>query len=97
MMSKRLQVLLDEREHRAIQRLAKRRGMTTAAWVRELLRTARESEGARDPRATLLAIRAAVRHEYPTADITTMLGEIERGRAPGVAGGDRESDAHATQ
>ena len=78
-MTTRLQVLLDDADLRAIQRLAKRRGLTTAEWVRQALRTARQAEAGRDPRAKLDAIRVAARHTFPTGDIQTILDEIERG------------------
>jgi hypothetical protein len=78
-MSKRLQVLLDEAELREIQRLARRKRVTVADWVREALRAARRSEGARAPGRKLEAIRQAVRHRYPAGDVDQMLREIERG------------------
>ena len=42
-MTKRLQVLLDDEEFAEIQDLARRRHQTTAAWVREALRAARDT------------------------------------------------------
>jgi len=85
-MSKRLQVLLDEDELAEIQELARRRHQTTAAWVREALRAARDSATRPDARSKLEAIAVAARHEFPTADIDQMLTEIERGYAdPGVS------------
>ena len=42
-MSKRLQVLLDDEELAEIQELARRRHQTTAAWVRDALRVARDT------------------------------------------------------
>jgi hypothetical protein len=78
-MTTRLQVLLDDAELRSIQRIAKRRGLTTAEWVRQALRVARQAEAGRDPREKLDAIRVAARHSFPTADIDAMLAEIERG------------------
>jgi hypothetical protein len=80
-MSKRLQVLLDETEFREIRRVAKRNGMTVAEWVRQALRVARQKEPAVEPMKKLETVRAAVRHEFPTGDIATMLAEIERGYA----------------
>ena len=41
-MTKRLQVLMDDDELRSIQRLARKERMTTAEWVRQRLREARE-------------------------------------------------------
>jgi predicted transcriptional regulator len=62
-MTKRLQVLLDDDELAEIQELARRRRQTTAAWVRDALRKAREDSA----------------HGYPVADLGPMLDEIERG------------------
>ena len=78
-MTKRLQVLLDEKELRTIQRLARREKLTTAEWVRRRLR-----EGASagpDTGSKLAAIHSAYRHAPagPAPDIDQMLDEIERG------------------
>jgi hypothetical protein len=78
-MSKRLQVLLEEAEFREIRRVAKRNGMTVADRARQAPRAARRREPAVDTLKKLETVRAAARHAYPTADIETMLGEIERG------------------
>ena len=78
-MSKRLQVLLDESELAEIRRTARRHKLTTAAWVRQALRTARRAEPRSDPGKKLAVVRAAARHRFPTADIDQMLAEIERG------------------
>lgn len=78
-MTKRLQVLLDDDELAEFQRLARRKRMTTAEWVRASLRSAREAEGGADVGQKLAAIRQATRHAFPTADIATMLEETERG------------------
>ncbi|MEP6640055.1 MAG: antitoxin [Chloroflexota bacterium] len=78
-MTKRLQVLFDDIELKKIQGLAKRRGMTTAEWVRMSLRAARESQSRKDPATRSAILRAAARHAFPTGDIDQMLGEIERG------------------
>lgn len=82
-MSKRLQVLLEEAELRAIRRLARRERSTVADWVRRAIRAAREAGGTSDPARKLTALRAALRHRFPTADIDQMLAEIERGRSSG--------------
>jgi predicted 2-oxoglutarate/Fe(II)-dependent dioxygenase YbiX len=78
-MSKRLQVLLEETELRDIQKIARRKRMTVAEWVRQALRDARRREPMRDVTKKLDAVRVAARHEFPTADVDTMLAEIERG------------------
>ena len=75
-MSRRLQVLLDDEEYRAIQAAARRQRVTVSEWVRRALRQARvEHQGVID--AKLRAIAKASRHEFPTADIEDMLREIE--------------------
>ena len=78
-MSKRLQVLLDDKELSEIQQSARRHQMTTAEWVRQALRVARRSEPRVAARKKLDVVRAAVRHNFPSADIDRMLEEIERG------------------
>ena len=78
-MSKRLQVILDEEEMRAIQDIAKRHRTTVAEWVRQALRAARRQEPRVDAERKLKVIRAAARHKFPSGDIQQMLSEIERG------------------
>ncbi len=78
-MTKRLQVLLEDDELAEIQALAKRRRQTTAAFVREALRRAREAAEYPAPEAKLRAVREAATHAYPVADIDELLAEIERG------------------
>lgn len=78
-MSKRLQVLLGETEFAEIRRLAKRRNLTVAEWVREALRSARRARPTKDAARKLAAVREAAKLDYPTSDIHTMLAEIERG------------------
>ena len=78
-MTKRLQVLLDEEEYLEIQGVARRQKMTVAEWVRLALRRARgDYSGIVD--AKLRAITEASRHEFPTADIDVMLREIDGGQ-----------------
>jgi predicted transcriptional regulator len=78
-MTKRLQVLLDDDELAEIQELARRRRQSTAAWVREALRKAREETVYPDAVRKLRAVREASAHAYPVADIEPMLEEIEQG------------------
>ena len=78
-MTKRLQVLVDEREWREIRRTARAQRMTVAEWVRQALRAARRRESGGDVEKKLAALRCAVRHSFPTADIDQMNEEIERG------------------
>jgi hypothetical protein len=53
--------------------------MTVSEWVRQALRTARLQAPTQDAATKVARIRAAVRHEFPTADIDEMLGQIEDG------------------
>ena len=86
-MTKRLQVLLDDDELADIRELARRRHQTTAAWVRDALRTARDSSYGADSGRKLRAVREAAEHAYPTGEIEDVLSEIERGYAGGGGGG----------
>ncbi|PYV37731.1 MAG: antitoxin [Acidobacteria bacterium] len=78
-MSKRLQVLLEERELREIRRIARAKGMTVAEWVRQSLRSARRGEPMGDAKKKLEVVRSATRHSFPTADVDKMIAEIEHG------------------
>ncbi len=82
-MSKRLQVLLEEPEMREIRRAAKAKRMTVAEWVRQALRAARREDPAGDIEKKLAAVRKAVKHRFPTADIDQMIAETERGYGVG--------------
>jgi negative regulator of replication initiation len=77
--STRLQVVLSEDELSEIQEAARRHRMSTSEWVRQTLRVARRSEPANPATKKLAAVRAAVLHNFPTADIDQMLAEIESG------------------
>jgi predicted 2-oxoglutarate/Fe(II)-dependent dioxygenase YbiX len=78
-MAKRLQVILQDSDYREIKRVARARRMTIAEWVRHALDLARRREPIIDVDKKLAVIRAAVKHNGPTADIDVMLDEIERG------------------
>lgn len=78
-MSKRLQVLLDEKEYREIKKVARRHGLSLSEWVRRSLRKARHQEPTADASRKLEAVRAAAKHDFPTADVPQMLREIEQG------------------
>ncbi len=82
-MTKRLQVLLDDDELAEIRELARRRHQTTAAWVREALRRARDTATYPETGRKLRAIREAAAHAYPAGEIEEMLGQIERGYGDG--------------
>ena len=78
-MAKRLQVILQDPEYREIQRAARSRRMSIAAWVRQALDLAHRQEPLLGLDKKLEAIRAAAKHEFPAGDIGEMLAEIERG------------------
>lgn len=70
---------MEETELAEIRRLAKRRNLTVAEWVREAIRSARRRRPSKDSGKKLAAVREASKLDFPTADIRTMLAEIERG------------------
>jgi transposase-like protein len=70
---------LDEQEWAEVAAIADRHGQTVSAWVRQALRAARRHESTRSNVARLQAVRLAVRHDFPTADMDQMLAEIEAG------------------
>ncbi len=78
-MSKRLQVILDNKEMREVQRTAQRQQMTVAEWVRQALRTARQQIPVINARKKLRVVRAAAKHDFPTGDVEQLLDEIEQG------------------
>jgi hypothetical protein len=84
-MSKRLQVLFDEQEIAELQEIAKESRMTLAEWVRQALREARRRQR-RSASSKHQAVRQALKHDFPTADMDEMLAQIERGYQAGGSG-----------
>ncbi|RDI76132.1 hypothetical protein Gocc_0551 [Gaiella occulta] len=81
-MSKRLQILLDERELRDIRRAANRAGQTVSEWARQAMRAHARAGGSNaDPARKLAVIQSAAAHAFPTAEIDEMLAQIEAGYA----------------
>lgn len=78
-MGTRLQVVMSETEADEYRRLAARDGLTLSEWVRQKLRRAGRDETPGNIDRKLATIRAAVRHDFPTADIDQMLREIKSG------------------
>lgn len=78
-MTKRIQVLLDDEELADIQRHARQQHQTTAAWVRDALRVARERAQQENRARSLRAIEQASKHSHPVGDIEGMFEEIGRG------------------
>ena len=81
-MTKRQQVLLDDDEYLALQQSAREDRMTMDEWVRQALRPARQRRR-QAVDVKLRALEEGCRHEGPTADIETMLDEIEQGYLSG--------------
>jgi len=77
--TKRLQVLLEDAELAEIQDLARRRRQTTAAFVRDALRAARQEAEYPTVEHRLRAVREAVGHAFPAGDIESIRAEIEQG------------------
>jgi hypothetical protein len=77
--SKRLQVVLPDDELADVRRAARREKTTVSEWVRRVLREAGRAQPRSEAAQKLAAVRAAVRHSFPTADIGRMLEEIEAG------------------
>ena len=82
-MTKRLQVLLEDREWRELKRSARAENTTVAEWVRRAIRDARRNTSSEDIDRKLSAIRAAARHEFPAPEIDQMNEEIKRGYREG--------------
>lgn len=78
-MSKRLQVILDDKEMRDVQRTANRQQVTVAEWVRQALRAAHRQVPLTDAKKKLGVVRTAARHDFPTGDIDQILREIDQG------------------
>jgi hypothetical protein len=78
-MSKQLQVILQDREYREIQRVARSRHMSIAEWVRQALDLARRTEPTGSMGKKLEPVRRAARCQYPRSNIDRMLAEIEAG------------------
>lgn len=78
-MSKRLQVLIPDREMLEIQRLARSERITVGEWVRRTLREARMRKPATDSETKVKSVRRAASFAFPAAGIEDMLREIEQG------------------
>jgi hypothetical protein len=76
-MDTRLHLIIDEVEHEAILKAASERGMTAEEWVRLALREALYRTSGGDVERKLAAIHEASQFDFPTADISRMVAEIE--------------------
>lgn len=78
-MSKRLQVLLEPREYKTFQEIARHAGISLGEWVRQALRSAGGRHAGKSADEKIRNIRRASLYNLPTADINQMLSEIEKG------------------
>ena len=79
MMSKRLQVLLDEEELDRFRAIADAERTTLAEWVRRALRRQADDRSPVAPERKRAALQAATRHAFPAPDIDEMSAEIAAG------------------
>jgi len=77
-MTKRLQLTLSDHAYREILRESRSRHISVEEWIRSELKLALRREF--EIYKKLQAVRAAVKHEFPTRDIDDMLKEIESAR-----------------
>ncbi len=78
-MSKRLQVLIEPREYKTFQMLAKEAGLSLGEWVRQALRRLTLTHSQKSVQQKLDHIRKYSRYNFPTGDIEQILAEIEKG------------------
>lgn len=78
-MSKRLQVLIDEKEYRLFQKTARTSGLNLGEWVRESLRKVVQSLSTTSPETKLRNLRRASHSQYPSGEINDILSQIETG------------------
>ena len=78
-MAKQLHVTLPDPEYQEVQQAARSREVSIEEWIRQALVHACRREAQGDVEKKLAAVRVAVQYESPTADIETMLAEIEQG------------------
>ena len=78
-MAKRLQVILQDGEYHDVQRAARARNVTVAAWVREALDAARRREPLGESARKFEVVRDATRHAFPNGDVDELNADIARG------------------
>ena len=78
-MSKRLQVLLEAKEYKSFQQLAKEAGLSLGEWVRQTLRQTSQRFSKKNPQKKLEQIRKAGKHHNPAGEVEDILKEIEKG------------------
>ncbi len=78
-MSKRLQVLIEPKEYREFQKMAKQAHTSLGEWVRQALRRTTQQTSGRSAAEKLASIRRASAHAFPSGEIDQILSEIEQG------------------
>jgi len=79
-MSKRLQIVVSDREAEEVRQAASRSGLSLSEWARLALRQARDRQLGPTPEQKLCALDRALACGYPVSDIEEMLSEVEAGR-----------------
>ena len=77
-MSKRLQVLLPEKDYRALAVVSRKESKTIAEWVRDSIRRRLKVVEPPSPEKKLSKILKYARYSGPTGDIEQILSEIEK-------------------
>jgi hypothetical protein len=80
-MSKRLQIIVSDKEAERLRATAERAGLSLSEWARRALVREEQREGGPDSSRMLAALDRALTLGHPTADIDQMLREVEAGRA----------------
>lgn len=70
---------MEPADYRAVLKAARRKGLTMAQWVRQVLRAAYVDTPSGRVGRKLEAIRRAAQHKFPAPEIGQMLAEIETG------------------
>lgn len=88
-MSKRLQVVVADRDMERYERSARADGVTLSEWVRQALRVAERERSTGDVEAKLALIRKAASYNFLPAepDIDTLLAEMEADRNAEIEAG----------
>lgn len=79
-MSKRLQLIMKEKEIERLRRCAQRGGLTLSEWARQALERARRDQEGPTPEQKRNALDRALQCGHPTGDLDEVLADIERGR-----------------
>jgi hypothetical protein len=78
-MSKRLQVIIDEKEYSLLKRHAQAASLSLGAWVRMALRRVIDTESVKSKDEKLKALKTASTINAPVDDLETMNQEIGSG------------------